>query len=47
MEIKLSRREQVLLKELLKQQAQLLDETLLEMCADQEYRLCLLELGIN
>ena len=47
MEIKLSRREQVLLKELLKQQAQLLDETLLETCADQEYRLCLLELGIN
>jgi len=24
-----------------------LDETLLDTCADQEYRLCLLELGIN
>ena len=44
---KLSIRQRALLETILAQTADKLNETLLETCADQEYRLCLLELGIN
>lgn len=40
-------RESALLKRLLDQMADGLVDQLLDTCADQEYRLCLLELGIN
>lgn len=43
----LSIRDMALLRYALAQAADQLDDTLLETCADQEYRLCLLELGIN
>lgn len=40
-------REQQLLAYAMRGAATMLDDALLETCADQEYRLCLLELGIN
>ena len=43
----LTAREQRLLQYILANAANALDETLLETCADQEYRICLLELGIT
>lgn len=43
----LSIREMALLRYALAQAADQLDDALLDTCADQEYRLCLLELGIN
>ena len=40
-------REQKLLEDLMSQAAEGLNDLLLDACADQEYRICLLELGIN
>lgn len=43
----LDTRETKLLQYLLSNAATMLDTALLDTCADQEYRICLLELGIN
>lgn len=40
-------RKQKLLENLLTDAASMLSDSLLDTCADQEYRICLLELGIN
>lgn len=40
-------RKEKLLDKLLDDAASRLSDTLLDTCADQEYRICLLELGIN
>lgn len=40
-------RKEKLLDAIIEQAADRLNDTLLETCADQEYRICLLELGIN
>ena len=40
-------RDEKILASVMEKAVERLDETLLETCADQEYRLCLLELGIN
>lgn len=40
-------RNEKLLKNLLADALTCLNDTLLDTCADQEYRICLLELGIN
>lgn len=40
-------RNEKLLRALLADAATCLSDALLETCADQEYRICLLELGIN
>ena len=40
-------RKQALLEYLFSNAATMLDDALLETCADQEYRICLLELGIT
>ena len=40
-------REKALLEYALANAATMLADALLDTCADQEYRLCLLELGIN
>jgi hypothetical protein len=40
-------RERKLLEYALACAASQLEDTLLDTCADQEYRLCLIELGIN
>lgn len=40
-------REKALLDYVLANAATMLSDALLDTCADQEYRLCLLELGIN
>lgn len=45
--MKLNPRETKLLEYVLAQASTMLDDTLLDECADLEYRLCLLELGIN
>lgn len=43
----LSLHDQKLFENLLSEAASRLSDTLLESCADLEYRVCLLELGIN
>lgn len=40
-------RNEKLMKNILRDAADCLSESLLETCADQEYRICLLELGIT
>lgn len=44
---KLTTRERALLDYVFGNAATMLEDSLLETCADQEYRICLLELGIN
>lgn len=44
---KLNIYQQRLFEHVLEEAASRLSDTLLETCADQEYRLCLIELGIN
>ena len=45
--MELTIREKALLEYALANAATMLSDALLDTCADQEYRLCLLELGIN
>ena len=40
-------RREMLLEQLLADAADMLSDSLLETCAGHEYRLCLIELGIN
>lgn len=40
-------RREMLLERLLTDAADMLSDSLLSTCADHEYRLCLIELGIN
>lgn len=44
---KLTNYQRGLLEYLFSEAATMLTDTLLETCADQEYRICLLELGIT
>lgn len=42
---KMTLRERMLFERLIEEAASRLSDTLLEMCADHEYRLCLIEIG--
>lgn len=45
--LKLTPREEALLRYAMSTAATMLEDSLLATCADLEYRVCLLELGIN